>query len=224
MIDESMSEPEGGMDPESMSSVYAKTLYALRESRKALLRQYGVADEQELLDNIRRGDAREHPAYDHYLSALIVEQMRMQVRAEMLAQLGGALSDEAPSISVPLMLRDRLEADYAKRLTEPPRLAQDALLLSFDTGLMMEVRYFSSSEYAIRWSWGEAEFCIDTAPVHTSCKSSPNHLHRDDGAVTEDPLTRPGTDCWGNFSALLDALLIDPMLEGSHKFFNQKET
>lgn len=225
MNDDAMSNfDEGGMDPESMSAIYAKTLYALRESRKALLLQYRVSDEQELLENIRCGDASEHPAYDHYLSALIVEQMRMQVRAEMLAQAGGTVSEEVPSISVPLMLKDRLETDYADRLTELPRLAQDALLLSFDTGLMMEVRYFSSSEYAIRWSWGEAEFCIDTAPVHSNCGSFPNHLHRDDGAVTADPVSRPGTDCWSNFSAVVDALLADPLLEGAHDFFNQKET
>lgn len=204
---------QSGMDLESMQTLYAKTLYALRESRKALLRQYAVAGEAELLEKIRSGEMREHPAYDHYLSVLIIEQTRLQVRAEMLAMAGVSAGAEAPQISVHLMLKERIEAHFANRLAEPPRMAQDALLLSFDTGLMMEVRYFSDSEYAIRWTWGDAELCIDTAPLHADLASFPNHVHRDDGTVTEDPLTRTGVESWSNFSGLLEALLVDPMAD-----------
>ncbi len=202
-------------DPESMQMLYANTLYALRESRKAMLRQNGVGSESELLEKIILQEVTEHPAYDSYLSALIIEQTRTQIRAEMLALAGGTTSDDAPAICVHLILQERLLAEYADRLTEPVRMAQDALLLSFDTGLMMEVRYFSSAEYAIRWSWGEAQFCLDTAPVHPGHLSFPSHLHRDDGAVTEDNLSRPGTDCWSTFSSLLDTLLTDPLDDGS---------
>jgi hypothetical protein len=205
-------ELEGGMDMDAMQMVYAKTLYTLRETRKALLRQYGVDSEIDLLEKIRCGQASEHPAYDHYLGSLIVEQTRQQLRAEIAAQLGGALSDEAPDLSVHLMLKDRLEAKYAQRMTEPVRMAQDALLLSFDNGLLMEVRYANAGEYAMSWSWGDAELRIDTAPVHAECGTAPHHLHRDDGTVTADPLTSPGSDCWLNFSRLLDALLADPLL------------
>lgn len=215
MTDRELMDDDSGMSPEAMQALYAKTLYLLRESRKALLRQYHVADEQELLEKIRCGEASEHPSYEHYLSALIVEQTRAQVRSELMARISGATADEVPALSVHLMLKERLEAEYGERMTEPPRLAQDALLLAFDTGLMMELRYFSDSEYALHWSWGDATLRIDTAPVHKDCASFPQHLHRDEGSIAEDRLTRPGTDPWRNFSALLDILLVDPLLESN---------
>lgn len=205
---------EMGMDedPEGTQKLYAKTNYVLRESRKAMLARYEAADEAFLLEKIRRGEAQEHPAYDHYLGALIVEQTRQFVRADMLEQLGGKVPDDAaPSVHVEL--KDRLETNYADRLSEPVRLAQDALLLSFDTGLLMEVRYASADEYMLSWSWGDAELRIDTAPVHADCPTFPQHLHRDDGTVHADPVTQPGTDCWANLSRLLDVLLANPLLE-----------
>ncbi|HEY0845268.1 MAG TPA: DUF6516 family protein [Noviherbaspirillum sp.] len=211
MMDESTNRLDDS-DPVLTESLYSKTLYVLRESRKALLRQYGVEDEAGLLAQIRSGQIGEHPAYEHYLSARIMEQTREQIRAEMMVRLGGGTSAEVPDISVHAMLKDWIEAAYAQRLCEPPRLAQDALLLSFDSGLMMEVRYFSETEYALHWSWGEAVLRIDTAPVHSGVGSFPHHLHRDDDIVACDRFTQPGTEVWKNFSGLLDVLLTNPLL------------
>lgn len=199
-------------DPEGTQKLYAKTNYVLREARKAVLGRYGAEDEGALLERIKGGQVQEHPAYDHYLGALILEQTRLFVRADMLAQLGGKAADDAAP-SVHLELKDRLEAGYAARLSEPVRMAQDALLLSFDTGLLMEVRYASADEYMLSWSWGDAELRIDTAPVHADCPTFPHHLHRDDGTVHADPVTQPGSDCWANLSRLLDVLLDNPLLE-----------
>lgn len=199
-------------DPEELQKVYAKTNYALRESRKALLKQYDAADEIALLDKIKDGQVEEHPAYEHYLGALIMEQTRLYVRNDLLAQFGGSSSGEVP-VSVHLMLKDQLEAHYADRLSEPVRMAQDALILSFDSGLLMEVRYYSPDEYMFSWSWGEAEMRIDTAPVHPECDTFPHHLHGDDGTIHRDSVTLPGTDCWANFSQFLEILLVNPLLD-----------
>ncbi|WP_420474988.1 hypothetical protein [Noviherbaspirillum sp. ST9] len=204
---------DSGMDPAAMQSLYAKALYRLRESRKALLNRYGVSDEAQLLDRIRAGEVSEHPAYEHYLSALIMEQGRQQLREEMLVRFGSKAAEEVPAISVHMMLQERLEEAYANRLTEPVALAQDALLLSFDTGLMMEARYFSKEEFSLQWSWGEAELRLDTAPVHGECKGFPRHLHRDDGTVVEDPVGVAAEDPWEGISRLLDVLLVDPLLD-----------
>lgn len=198
-------------DPEGLQKIFAKTNYALRESRKAVLKQYDVADEAALLDQIKAGQVDEHRAYDHYLGALIMEQTRLYIRSDLLAQFSGKSSAEAP-VSVHLMLKDKLEVHYGERLSEPVRMAQDALILSFDSGLLMEVRYYSPDEYMISWSWGEAELRIDTAPVHPECKTFPHHLHGDNGIVSADSVTLPGTDCWTNFSRLLDILLVNPLL------------
>lgn len=202
-------------DPESLQKLYAKTNYVLRESRKGLLSQYGVEDETALLEKIKNGALPEHPAYDHYLGALIIEQTRQHVRADMMAQMGGTAGSVDSAQSVHLLLKEKLETQYAERLSEPVRMAQDALILAFDSGLLMEVRYYSANEYMISWSWGEAELRIDTAPVHTNCRTFPQHLHGDNGTIVADSVTLPGTDCWTNFSRLLDILLVNPLLENA---------
>lgn len=198
-------------DPEGLQKLYAKTNYVLREARKAVLEQYQVEDEIALLEKIKGGQLEEHPAYAHYLSARIMEQMRQHVRGDMLAQLGGGA--DAAQTSVHLLLKGQLEVQYADRLAEPVRLAPDALMLSFDNGLMMEVRYYSAEEYLFNWHWGEASLRIDTAPVHPECTTFPQHLHGADGMILADPVTVPGADCWTNFSNLLDVLLANPLLE-----------
>lgn len=206
-------ETENYEDPENLQKLYAKTNFVLREARKEVLKQYQVENEAALLEKVRSGQLEEHPAYDHYLGALIIEQTRQHVRADMMAQMGGSAGSADTSDSVHLMLKEKLETHYAPRLSEPVRLAQDALILAFDSGLMMEVRYFSRDEYMISWSWGEAELRIDTAPVHSECPTFPHHLHGDNGMVMADSVTLPGTDCWTNFSRLLDVLLVNPLLE-----------
>lgn len=194
-------------EADALQALYARTLYTLRESRKAMLAPYAVADEASLLEKIRCRGIAAHPAYEHYLGALIIGQARGAIRAELTQQSDGA------GTLVHAMLREQVDIHYAHRLSEPVRLAQDALLVFFDTGLMVEARYFSADEYAISWCWGEAELRIDTAPVHPDCASFPQHLHDDGGQLRADTFTRPGAPCWSNFSRLIDALLLDPLLE-----------
>ena len=200
-------------DPENIQKLYAKTNYMLRESRKAVLAQYDVTDESTLLERIISAQVEEHPAYGHYLSALIMEQTRLHVRADLLAELGGSADGADAPVSLHLLLKEQLEAHYADRLSEPVRLAQDALILSFDSGLAMEVRYYSADEYLFSWRWGEAALSIDTAPTHPDCPTFPHHLHGDDGSILADSVTLPGSDCWTNVSRLLDVLLVNPLLK-----------
>lgn len=199
------------MNAEALQTLYAKTAYMLRESRKEVLRRYAVDSEAGLLEKIKNGEVCEHPAYDHYLSALILAQTRMQVRSEMMEQFNAAPA--VPDVCMHLILKEKLEEHYAERMVEAVRLAQDAMTLSFDTGLMMELRYFSSEEYSINWSWGEAELRLDTAPMHANCATYPLHVHDENGMVKAGPMADRSLDSWRNFSRLLDALLLDPMLE-----------
>jgi hypothetical protein len=201
------------LDDNALQTLYAKIIYSLRESRKELLKQHAVANEAELLEKIRTGEVAEHPSYEHYLGALIVDQMRLQLRAQASEQLSGIPASEDAPVSVHLLLKDAVEAHYAHRLAEPVRLAQDALLLSFDNGLMVEARYFSRDEYSIGWCYGDAEFRIDTAPVHIDGASFPHHLHDGGAAAHADRVSCPGLDCWSNFSRLIDRLLDQPLLE-----------
>ena len=202
-----------GMSPEALQALFSETNYQLRESRKAVLQRYAVGSEAELLAKIRHTSVAEHPAYELYLSALILEQTRMQIRAEMLAQLAHAPEAELPCISVHWGLKEKLQSHYALRLAAPVRLAQDALMLSFDTGLSVEVRYFSPQEYSIMWRWRDAEMRIDTAPTHPGHATFPRHLHSEDGMAVPDLATSADTDCWRNLSGLLNLLLQDPLLK-----------
>lgn len=208
-------EADHAFDSDTLQYLYAKTLYALRESRKAMLRQYGLASEAALLEQISAGTIAEHPAYEHYLGALIIEQTRNQIRAQATEQLGGGTALASADDSVHLMLQEKIEQHYADRLSAPVQLAQDALLASFDTGLMVEVRYFSVDEYSIGWAWGDAQLRIDTAPTHAACASVAHHLHDDAAELRADWVTVPGTPCWSNFNHLIDLLLIDPLLESA---------
>ena len=200
-------------DIENLQNLYARTTYLLRESRKEILKSYQVECEAALLEKIQCGALPDHPAYESYLSALILEQSRQQIRAEMLTQLNSENDGDTPAISLHLILKNHIESAYADRLAQPLQLAQDALLLSFDTGLMMEVRYFSTEEYSISWRWGDAELRIDTAPVHAENAPSPHHLHNAEALLLPDNITQPGRDSWLNFSRLLNVLLKDPLLD-----------
>ena len=70
----------------------SRLLFELRENRKTVLRRHGVDSEEALLDLVREGSVAEHPGYDDYLGACILDATREAVRSQMQAavvELGG---------------------------------------------------------------------------------------------------------------------------------------
>lgn len=65
----------------------ARLIFEFRVSRDSLLKQYAVADATILLEKIVAGVVPEHPGYDHYLSIIVLDEMREVVRTEMKAFL-----------------------------------------------------------------------------------------------------------------------------------------
>ncbi|WP_296895657.1 hypothetical protein [Thiobacillus sp.] len=61
----------------------ARLVYELRENRQAVLQFHEVADEAALLQKIQSGEVAEHPAYEHYLAARILEDTRETARAAL---------------------------------------------------------------------------------------------------------------------------------------------
>lgn len=61
--------------------------YETRENRKAILGAYDAADETDLLDRIRNGTVDEHPGYEHYLAARILDDTREAARALIALRL-----------------------------------------------------------------------------------------------------------------------------------------
>lgn len=199
----------------------SRLIFELRENRAALLQPYQVADDAELLARIEAGQLPEHPSYEHYLSARILTNTRESLRAELAAHLDEVSGKPAsrPDVAAPppanvhhIELQEQLVSHYAARLDGTPQLLQDALALCFDNGLVVELRFASADEYAIHWLWGDAELSIDTAPLHRDAGSFPSHFHDLDGKIRADPVTRPGRAPLDNIQALIDALLVDPLL------------
>lgn len=115
-------------------------------------------------------------------------------------------------MSLHLELKEQIEAAYGEQLPEGVELKQDALLLRFDSGLALELRFASPTEYSIGWLWGDAELRIDTAPLHGDLKTRPNHFHDEEGRVRDDPVTQPGAAPWDNVRKVIDAVLANPLL------------
>ncbi|THF61036.1 hypothetical protein E6O51_11495 [Pseudothauera rhizosphaerae] len=112
-----------------------------------------------------------------------------------------------------MALREALAAEVGGRLATPPELRQDALLLRLTNGVELTVSCASPLDYSLRWRTPDGlELGIDTAPGHRGIASGPQHLHRPDGRVVDDPLTRPGLPPWENLQAVIAALLGDPLL------------
>ena len=116
-------------------------------------------------------------------------------------------------MSLTARLAEETVTHFGEHLTGAPQLTHDALILELDSGVVLQARFASATEYSIHWRRDAAELRIDTAPLHGGLASFPNHLHAADGAILADPLTRPGNEPWQNLRAVLDAILADPLLE-----------
>jgi len=116
-------------------------------------------------------------------------------------------------MSLTARLAEETVSHFGERLACAPQLTHDALVLELDSGVMLQARFASATEYSIHWRQDNAELRIDTAPLHSGLTSFPNHLHAADGSIQADPLTRPGQDPWENLQTVLRAILKDPLLD-----------
>lgn len=111
-------------------------------------------------------------------------------------------------------LADEIVSRFGEHLDGAPRLGQDALTLHFQNGMVLQARFASPEEYSIQWRFGEAEWRIDTAPLHPGLSTFPHHLHDSHGKIHPDPLTIPGRSPWDNLRAVLNVVLEKPLAVG----------
>lgn len=111
-----------------------------------------------------------------------------------------------------LQLKEQIGQHFAAHLSKEVVLLQDALQLSLDNGVAVEIRYLDPAAYSIHWLGGEAVGRIDTAPLHPELETFPNHLHDSTGRVQSDRLTVHGAEPWNNVRSVLQALLENPRL------------
>ncbi|WP_028207467.1 hypothetical protein [Paraburkholderia nodosa] len=109
-------------------------------------------------------------------------------------------------------LKEQIEAAFDAAQLASVTLCRDALELRLSNGVELTLRIADASEYAMNWRWGEAAMGIDTAPVHPSLGTFPNHLHTPDGRTVDDPVSEVGVEPWHNVRMLIARLLAQPLL------------
>jgi hypothetical protein len=115
-------------------------------------------------------------------------------------------------MSLNLELGSAIESAFGDDLECPVEQKQDALVILLKNGVTLEVRYAAPDAYSLRWTYGDAESIIDTAPLHHGLATFPNHFHDASGRVVADPITRPDAPPQDNLRKLIRALLDDPLL------------
>lgn len=115
-------------------------------------------------------------------------------------------------MSLHIELASAVEGAFGQRLAQAPQQKQDALVVALDNGVTLTIRYAAPDAYSLRWSYGDAEAGIDTAPLHRELATFPNHLHDANGGLQPDPVTAPDRTPADNVVRLIRALLDDPTL------------
>jgi len=114
-------------------------------------------------------------------------------------------------MNIHLALEEKIKQCYGEKI-EKMELKQNALIINFYNGLTVDLRYLTLHEYFIGWYFDNKHWQVDTAPMHKTLGTFPNHMHTDSGHVVEDSLTHPGESAWDNTHRLLDAILKSPSL------------
>ncbi|WP_321965341.1 hypothetical protein [Paraburkholderia sp. J7] len=109
-------------------------------------------------------------------------------------------------------LKEQIEAAFDATQLASVTLCRDALELSLTNGVELTLRIADPNEYAMNWRWGEAAMGIDTAPVHPTLHTFPNHCHTPDGRTVDDPVSEIGMEPWDNVRMLIARLLAQPLL------------
>ncbi len=196
--------PEQAVELDRLS----RLLFELRHYRNQVLAHYGAADETELRARIECGELDEHPAWEHYLGARILADTREAARTALAEHLKGT----AVPASLHLELAETLGEALGAELAAAPQPALDALVLRLANGIELTVRYAAPDAYSLRWTRGEAECGIDTAPVHRDLATSPNHFHDAAGRTLADPVTDPKAAPAENVIRLVHRLTAEPTL------------
>lgn len=168
------------LDHETAKNVemLSRAIYELRESRKRVLAEAGHEDEAALLDAIREGGVAEHPGYELYLAARVMDQAREDARVALRPE-----PDERPAHCLHAALCDTLDQKFAEQLAGPVELLQDALRFTLEGGLEVTARFAADDAWSIEWRDGDALARIDTAPNTANEGRGTPHYHDAEGGL-----------------------------------------
>lgn len=190
-------DPDTAQDVEQLS----RAIYELRESRKQVLAEAGCEDEAAVLNAIRNGSIAEHPGYELYLAARVMDQAREDVRLALRPQPG-----ERPANCLHAALCASVQETFASRLVGPVQLMQDALRFRLDTGVEVTARFAGDDEWSVEWCREDTTARIDTAPDAGTQGKAVAHLHDAAGVSRSEPpcdTTGPAEQVLGNIVGYL---------------------
>lgn len=118
-------------------------------------------------------------------------------------------------MSLHFALGTSIDEAFGDRLSAPPELLQDALVIRLENGIVLTIRYAAPDAYSLRWILNGSEFGIDTAPLHRGLKTFPNHYHDAEGVAHADPITNPSASPEENLSRLITSLLDEQPRNGA---------
>ncbi|NMG45762.1 hypothetical protein GPA22_18760 [Aromatoleum toluvorans] len=116
-------------------------------------------------------------------------------------------------MSLHVELAEHIDRSFGARLARPVEHKQDALVVYLENGVTLTMRYAATDAYSLRWTCGDIELGIDTAPLHRELATFPNHLHDAGGNIRRDPLTRTEDTPADNVARVIKALIADPLLD-----------
>lgn len=114
-------------------------------------------------------------------------------------------------MSLHIELANSIEKLFGQFLDVPIEQKQDAMIIRLNNGVTIYVRYAAADAYSLRWTYGNAEAGIDTAPLHRDLSTFPNHFHDANNRILADPVTRPDAAPDENLRQLIQRLVDEPM-------------
>lgn len=197
-----------GMDPQLAQQIaqLSRGSYELREYRKQLLAESGCGDPAELLAALQEGRLPEHPGYERWLAAVLMQRREQDLRTQLEWRCGHAHAADMPLLSEHPLAELLEEVELPGCFAGDVRLHPDGLTLCSDDGLEVVVRMVSARHWSFEWVKDGALWRLDTAPITHPGVATLAHLHRPDGGVVADPLALDETDMVVVLQRVLDAL------------------
>ncbi len=113
------------------------------------------------------------------------------------------LENKTISEEFAIKIANDINTSFKGILKVPAEIKSDGLLLKFNDGSQLELRYPSKKKYSFNFLREGRLFVIDTAPIHDELETYPNHIHDFDGKLLKDDITDVNNDPIKNIESFL---------------------
>lgn len=205
------------VDPRAASTIsdVSSRMFNLRERRKRLLADAGCGDADEILTAVREGRLPEHPGYDAWLAARLIEEREhaLHEALQWRCLIANGRKCLPPPRSGLAALAHAIRPSLPSAFAGGLRLHHDGISFSGASGIQALVRVLMPQAWSFEWHWAGESWRLDTAPVAHAGVDSAAHVHQPDGSVVANPVSLPLTgEIPAVVVAFLEALAQSPTL------------